>query len=408
MLKIRCLQTLAIAVVMLFPAGMAAQVPVEVSDQKIVSEGKVYFMHEVLKGQTLYSISRAYKVPIDLITGANEISKSGIQAGQVLKIPVSGTLVQAQPVPRVRPSSTEQVQPPQIEISDQKIVSFDKIYYMHEVKKGQTLYSIAKAYKVTIIDITRENVIPSSGIYEGQVLKIPATSSLQLTEPDALPSAKAKEEMQAGTEKDITRPADKEQAVAEPVAKENNQAQPQAKNESETYRMHRVRKGETLYSISRDYNVTVGGLLKVNDIPRNEIREGQMLKIPAPDYEVIVNNEAEAVTPAQQEQVPVQPEVKEAVSETPINQAVQQAEKPQTQPEVQAQPSAREPAKQTLQPEKKKIHKVQKGESLSDIARKYGITVKELKDANKGVIFAMPDMKLVIPVKEDKDSVPGK
>jgi LysM repeat protein len=242
MLKIRGLQTLAIAVVMLFPAGMAAQVPVEVSDQKIVSEGKVYFMHEVLKGQTLYSISRAYKVPIDLITGANEISKSGIQAGQVLKIPVSGTLVQAQPVPGAGHSSKETVQPPLVEISDQKIVSYDKVYYMHEVKKGQTLYSIAKAYKVTIIDITRENVIPSSGIYEGQMLKIPATSSHQLTEPDAPAPAKAKEELQAGKERDIAGPVDKEQAVAEPVAKENNPAQEQAGNVSETYRMHRVRK----------------------------------------------------------------------------------------------------------------------------------------------------------------------
>ena len=54
------------------------------------------------------------------------------------------------------------------------------------------------------------------------------------------------------------------------------------------------------------------------------------------------------------------------------------------------------------QPVKKKIHKVQKGESLSDIAKKYGITVQELKQANKGVIFAMPDMRLVIPVREEE------
>jgi len=54
------------------------------------------------------------------------------------------------------------------------------------------------------------------------------------------------------------------------------------------------------------------------------------------------------------------------------------------------------------QPEKKKIHKVQKGESLADIAKKYDITVQELKQANKGVIFAMPDMRLVIPVREEE------
>jgi LysM repeat protein len=406
MLKSRGLQTLAIALVLTFPLKMVAQVPVEVSDQKIVSEGKVYYMHEVLKGQTLYSISKAYKVPIATITGANEIPESGIQAGQILRIPVSGTQLPAQPVTRPKPTSAEPVQVPQIDISDQKIVSAGKTYYMHEVKKGQTLYSIAKAYKVTIIDITRENVIPSSGIYEGQMLKIPASSSLILTEPDALPPAKAKEQPQNMAEKETARPADRTRAVTEPVAKENKPAEAQVKNETETYRNHRVRKGETLYSISRDYNVTVGALLKVNDVPRNEIREGQILKIPAPDYEVIVKDDAEVVTP-QQEQPAVQPAEKEAVTEAPAKQAEQQAEQPQTK-QAQQQPATREPAKKAPQPEKKKIHKVQKGESLADIAKKYGISVKELKDANRGVIFAMPDMKLVIPVSDNEAPEPGK
>jgi len=403
MLKFRGLQTLAIAVVLILPIKMAAQVPVEVSDQKVVAEGKVYYLHEVLKGQTLYSISKAYKVPIALISGANEIPESGIQTGQVLRIPVSGTQLPAQPVRQARPNVSESAGTAiPIEISNQKIVTSGKTYYMHEVKKGQTLYSLAKAYKVTIIDITRENVIPSSGLSEGQMLKIPASSSLTLTEPDALPPAKVTEEQQAMTDKEVIRPAQKEQLVAEPAAKEKKPEQAQVKDETETYRTHRVRKGETLYSISRDYNVTVGALLKVNDIPRNEIREGQTIKIPAPDYEVIVKDEAEVAAP-QQEQPAVQPEAKAPATEAPVKQPGQKAEKPQTQQEVQAQPATNELAKQTPQPEKKKIHKVQKGESLSDIAKKYGITVKELKDANKGVIFAMPDMKLVIPVRNNQD-----
>jgi LysM repeat protein len=63
----------------------------------------------------------------------------------------------------------------------------------------------------------------------------------------------------------------------------------------------------------------------------------------------------------------------------------------------------REAAAKPAPPAKKKIHKVQKGESLGDIAKKYDLTLQELKQANKGVIFAMPDMRLVIPVKGDQD-----
>jgi LysM repeat protein len=82
-----------------------------------------------------------------------------------------------------------------------------------------------------------------------------------------------------------------------------------------------------------------------------------------------------------------------------------------TQPEASRQQQAQqetpsagrsEDKPKPVQPEKKKIHKVQKGESLADIAKKYGVSVQELKAANKGVIFAMPDMRLVIPVKDEE------
>ena len=81
-----------------------------------------------------------------------------------------------------------------------------------------------------------------------------------------------------------------------------------------------------------------------------------------------------------------------------------QEESPEKPGELQAQEPAPkiEPQAVKPQPEKRKVHKVRKGESLSDIADKYGITVQELKKANKGVIFAMPDMRLVIPIKDEE------
>jgi LysM repeat protein len=80
-------------------------------------------------------------------------------------------------------------------------------------------------------------------------------------------------------------------------------------------------------------------------------------------------------------------------------------ETPEKPGEIQAQEPApkSEPPAVKPQPEKRRVHKVRKGESLSDIADKYGITVQELKKANKGVIFAMPDMRLVIPSPEESE-----
>nr|HPK85937.1 LysM peptidoglycan-binding domain-containing protein [Bacteroidales bacterium] len=86
---------------------------------------------------------------------------------------------------------------------------------------------------------------------------------------------------------------------------------------------------------------------------------------------------------------------------------MQQQAQPEAETRQQAQQQASSAGKsddkpKPVQPERRKVHKVQRGESLADIAKKYNITVQELKKANKGVIFAMPDMRLVIPPSKEE------
>jgi LysM repeat protein len=317
---------IALIIILAVTSVIRAQVPVEVSGEKIVSGGKVYYLHEVQKNQTLYSISKAYRVTVDALTRENVIPPNGIQTGQVLRVPAADQQAAATQQPRSsvqQPTTASATRPavqssrqapvsgvPGISISNEKIVSGGKTFFMHEVQKGQTLYSIAKAYKVTILDIDRENSIPAGGIREGQVLKIPASSALVVTEEN-IPAA---EPAAAGTE---------------------------SGGKAATTRQ--------------------------TEMPRQE-------------------------TTRQETQLPLQ----EQTTSKPDTAAQQQAQQ-QT-----PAPGRSDDKPKPVQPEKKKIHKVQKGESLADIAKKYGITVQELKQANKGVIFAMPDMRLVIPVKEEE------
>lgn len=317
-------------------AALLGQVPVQISAEKIVSAGKIYYMHEVQKDQTLYSISRAYKVSLEDITSVNVIPSYGIVPGQVLRIPASDpgksittdeqakemarrreqsqpqtqtqAQAQAQPQPQSQPQSKTQPQSqPQYRVSTEKIVSNGKVYYIHEVEKGQTLYSIARTYKVTVDDINRENVIASYGIAPGQLLKIPSS----------------------------------ETPAAEPV---------QAKKQPET--------------------------------------------LPPPSSEPQAKEELKPAAQQQpQSSSPSGVALQDDKEQSPSASAAPSKEDPKPQPE--AVPAAKKP----VQPEKK-THKVQKGESLSEIADKYGITVGELKQANKGLIFATPGMRLVIPAKE--------
>jgi len=350
----RILPMIALTFALLAPLKISAQVPVQVSNERVISGGRAFFMHEVLKGQTLYSISRAYKVTIDAITRDNVIPASGIQAGQMLRIPISaaasgaasGTSSASQPVPMPKPRPAAVNAPGTasssgIKISREKIVFNNRQYYMHQVLKGQTLYSIAKAYRVTILDIDRENVIPASGIQAGQVLRIPASSSLVVEDEAPAPPAAS-----AGTTQ--------LPSAAETPARAAEKPQPLPVQE------------------------------KPQPIPAQEK--------PRPESQFPHQEQADAASgKVTAETQPSKTEEPRAKIETPQPGEVQAQE-----PAPKSEPPAVKP-----QPEKRRVHKVRKGESLSDIADKYGITVQELKKANKGVIFAMPDMRLVIPSPEE-------
>ena len=277
-----------------------------------------------------------------------------------------------------------------VDVSNQKVVSGGKTYYMHHVLKDQTLYSISKAYKVPIDAITRENVIPSNGIQTDQVLKIPESPALAQEQTRAVPPAQVKEQPEA-------QPA--AQPKAQPAMQKAEPAEPSPKAEVKDFRMHKVKKGETLYSISRDYNVTVAAIIRENDVPRNEIQAGQMIKIPPSDFETFVKEEPE---PEIKPEADINPEaaVKPDADVNP-EPVAKPKDVSETKPQAQTQNQTVTPAteKKAVKPEPKKYHKVLKGESLADIARKYNVTVREIKDANDGLLFPMPGMKLIIPVK---------
>lgn len=362
MSEIRLLSVLVFIIGLILPTAVSAQVPVEVSNEKMIYGGKVYRVHEVLKNQTLYSIARAYKVTIPEIERENEIPASGIQEGNTLRIPVREDLAETQALPRnvTQPASQPASQPAKpvasgngpsydpatgIRISSEKIIFSGKSYYMHEVMKGQTLYSIAKAYRVTILDIDRENAIPAGGIQAGQVLRIPVASSMIAQKEGAAAPADA-------------------QAEAEVRQLPATQSQPPAGQQSSPAVNQTSGASQSASSTTRSSG---------SSQPSTGSSQSDMTSQPA----AVTTQPAETSQPADE---------------------VKQTEAAPRGPAATPKPEARKP-----QPEKKKIHKVQKGESLADIAKKYGLSVQELKQANKGVIFAMPDMRLVIPGNGDQE-----
>ena len=197
--------------------------------------------------------------------------------------------------------------PVPVEISKQKIASEGRVYYIHEVVKGQTLYSISKAYNVTVDQISRENAIEANGIRDGQILRIPASPSSQSAQKETVTSPKEQPGTQSANKGTATAAGTGAPVPANPASQD------------ERYIYHRVRKGETLSTIANEYGISVRDLKRANKgllfphegdtlmIPRKKVTEQtqQKMKVPAEnnippdslqDDTTMVAEEAEAFT----------------------------------------------------------------------------------------------------------------
>ena len=121
----------------------------DASAQELVVIGGVkYAIHDVAKGETLYSLSRRYGVTVDDIKSANEALAGGLKAGQRIKIPVKSAAEKEQP--KVR---------------------------LHKVVRGETLYSLAKLNNLTVEELRAANPQVRKGLKAGQLIEIPLKES---------------------------------------------------------------------------------------------------------------------------------------------------------------------------------------------------------------------------------------
>ena len=182
-----------------------------------------HFMHTVTKGQSLYSISSMYNVPIADIVKLNPGSNQRIKVGQELKIPQTG--------------------------AENQVI-------FHTIQAGETLYKLSVKYGVSVERICRANPgLSVKNFRIGQVIAIP-------------PKMKASTEVKA--------------QVAEAVS------QVQAIQKEEPLKpkcrdMHKIKRKETVYSISRMYNITEEELIAANpEIKNKSLKRGKFLCIPYP------------------------------------------------------------------------------------------------------------------------------
>jgi len=115
--------------------------------------------HRVRPGQSLSTIAKKYHTSIRNIARANNIHKKNyIVAGKILKIPQKGTFT----AKKYRQASTHTVK---------------RKSFLHKVKRGDSLWIIAKNYGTTTKNIQELNKLKTTDLHIGQVLKIPGYPS---------------------------------------------------------------------------------------------------------------------------------------------------------------------------------------------------------------------------------------
>jgi LysM repeat protein len=137
-------------------------------------------------------------------------------------------------------------------------------YLLHRVEQSEGFYGIARKYKISVSELQTANPREGNALKLGEILKVPYHKAT----PSKIITNTAKEE----PKKNI--PA---------TSQTNNPGTYQAKH------THKVGKGETLFSISKKYNVTVPQVKEWNNLTSNNLKLGQELIIQKTSIQIPLN-----------------------------------------------------------------------------------------------------------------------
>jgi LysM repeat protein len=179
----------------------------------------------------------------------------------------------------------------------------------HTVEQGETLFSISREYDIAVSDLREWNQLETDNLSTGQVLRLIPPSQ---TDEDRI--------------------------------------------------IHRVEPGESLFGISRTYDVTIAEIQQWNDLDGTSVNVGTELVIYTHDE----GFEEEALPPTEAETEPVE-------TETPtVTELEEMDEEERTSIVRQA----------TDTPSGSDTYVVRSGDTLYQIAREHDMTVNELRDMN--------------------------
>lgn len=133
--------------------------------------GKIHVRYLVSPGETIYGISSKYRVPVSDLLELNPELENGLKVGQVVLIPYDAAALAA--VKKNVPVSAEVTRENANEKKQDDKKDDKRI--VHTVQSGETLYSLAKKYNVSVDDLMKWNNLD---LRTGQEIVIALPSSV--------------------------------------------------------------------------------------------------------------------------------------------------------------------------------------------------------------------------------------
>lgn len=230
--------------------GMAQQpeYPVKVVD------GRSYYEYTVRAGDGLFSIARSFGVKQRDLSDANEGLTADIRPGQVILVPM-------------------------VENREDVVAHHRENDRVHVVEKKQTLYGISKMYKVSIDSLKKLNPFITRGLRAGDTLLI---SSVPFAEDTTVKEAEQKKTEQK---------------------KEGEEVRNETSGEVKKPAYHVIERKETLYGISKMYDMPIHEIIALNPGAEGRLRAGDTLMLRRVSAEERVMSEQTAAVQEKSEDV---------------------------------------------------------------------------------------------------------
>ena len=219
----------------------------------------------VKKGDSLYSIAKRYNTTVKDITRLNNLTSNSLTVGQQLIIAI-----------------------------DDNATSTPTTYKDYVVQKGDSLYSIANKNNITVDELKKINNLTSNMLSVGQVLKLPMQDKVEeiamytVQKGDSLYSIAKKFGITVDEIKSLNNLTSNNLAIGEQLMIKSSTGDEPINPEEECigtgyvepqYIMYAVQRGDSLYTIARKYNTSVDNIKALNNLTNNNLTIGEQLKI---------------------------------------------------------------------------------------------------------------------------------